>query len=141
MTGKLSSDHGGTLVFMLLITCASHDMTNLGALVAGVVYGFFTCPVFQLGSGSEGFVTVGADKQNRVDPCKSFLIFTIFVAVLVTFVLVLGDGVLTFPTYDDVFYSHLVYHLHRQDISYISKLVCVCLCSGKLNSSTGKLAE
>ncbi|KAJ0255087.1 RHOMBOID-like protein 9 [Hirschfeldia incana] len=81
------------------------DWTNLGALVAGVVYGFFTCPVFQLGSGSEGIVTVGAEKQNSADPCKSFLIFTIFVAVLVTCVLVLGDGPLTFPTYDDVVYS------------------------------------
>ncbi|KAL0725167.1 hypothetical protein Bca4012_039766 [Brassica carinata] len=81
------------------------DWTNLGALVAGVVYGFFTCPVFQLGSGSEGIVTVGAEKENSADPCKSFLIFTIFVAVLVTFVLVLGDGPLTFPTYDDVVYS------------------------------------
>ncbi|WZZ04863.1 hypothetical protein YC2023_090784 [Brassica napus] len=82
-----------------------HDRTNLGALVAGVVYGFFTCPVFQLGSGSEGIMTVGAEKQNSAGPCKSFLIFTIFVAVLVTCVLVLGDGPLTFPTYDDVVYS------------------------------------
>ncbi|CAF2166045.1 unnamed protein product [Brassica rapa] len=81
------------------------DWTNLGALVAGVVYGFFTCPVFQLGSGSEGIMTVGAEKQNSAGPCKSFLIFTIFVAVLVTCVLVLGDGPLTFPTYDDVVYS------------------------------------
>ncbi|CAH8326834.1 unnamed protein product [Eruca vesicaria subsp. sativa] len=88
--------------------CGSYDMKNLGALLAGVVYGFFTCPVFQLGSGSEAIMTVGAEKQNSADPCKSFLIFTIFVAVLVTCVLVLGDGPLTFPTYDDVFYS-LIY--------------------------------
>ncbi|CAF1858473.1 hypothetical protein HID58_061545 [Brassica napus] len=84
------------------------DWTNLGALVAGIVYGFFTCPVLQLGRGSErpeGIVTVGREKQNSGDPCKSFLVFVVFVAVLVTCVLVLGDGPLDFPTYDDVVYS------------------------------------
>ncbi|WZY88749.1 hypothetical protein YC2023_045484 [Brassica napus] len=84
------------------------DWTNLGALVAGIVYGFFTCPVLQLGRGSErpeGIVTVGPEKQNSGDPCKSFLVFVVFVAVLVTCVLVLGDGPLEFPTYDDVVYS------------------------------------
>ncbi|CAN7058788.1 unnamed protein product [Brassica rapa subsp. trilocularis] len=84
------------------------DWTNLGALVAGIVYGFFTCPVLQLGRGSErpeGIVTVGREKQNSGDPCKSFLVFVVFVAVLVTCVLVLGDGPLEFPTYDDVVYS------------------------------------
>ncbi|KAL0741993.1 hypothetical protein Bca4012_083506 [Brassica carinata] len=84
------------------------DWTNVGALVAGIVYGFFTCPVLQLGRGSErpeGTVTVGREKQNSGDPCKSFLVFVVFVAVLVTCVLVLGDGPLDFPTYDDVVYS------------------------------------
>ncbi|EOA16663.1 hypothetical protein CARUB_v10004851mg [Capsella rubella] len=84
------------------------DWTNLGALIAGIVYGFFTCPVFQLGRGSErqeGTVTVGPEKEKNADPCKSFLVFTIFIAVLVTSVLLLGDGPLDFPTYDDVVYS------------------------------------
>lgn len=85
------------------------DWTNLGALIAGIVYGFFTCPVLQLGGrGSErqaGIVTVGPEKQNSADPCKSFLIFTIFLAVVVTSLLLLGDGPLDFPTYDDVVYS------------------------------------
>ncbi|CAA7055597.1 unnamed protein product [Microthlaspi erraticum] len=84
------------------------DWTNLGALVTGVVYGFFTCPVFQLGGGSErqeGNVAVGPEKPNGADPCKSFLVFVVFVAVLVTSVILLGDGPLDFPTYDDVVYS------------------------------------
>ncbi|XP_010435757.1 PREDICTED: RHOMBOID-like protein 9, chloroplastic [Camelina sativa] len=84
------------------------DWTNLGALIAGIVYGFFTCPVLQLGRGSErqeGTVTVGPEKEKNADPCKSFLVFTIFIAVLVTSVLLLGDGPLDFPTYDDVVYS------------------------------------
>ncbi|KAJ0230796.1 RHOMBOID-like protein 9 [Hirschfeldia incana] len=84
------------------------DWTNLGALVAGIVYGFFTCPVLQFGRESErpeGIVTVGQEKQNSGDPCKSLLVFVVFVAVLVTCVLVLGDGPLDFPTYDDVVYS------------------------------------
>ncbi|KAG7604204.1 RHOMBOID-like protein 9 [Arabidopsis thaliana] len=85
------------------------DWTNLGALIAGIVYGFFTCPVLQLGSGGserqEGIVTVGPEKQNSADPCKSFLLFTIFVAVIVTSLLLIGDGPLDFPTYDDVVYS------------------------------------
>ncbi|CAH2079739.1 unnamed protein product [Thlaspi arvense] len=84
------------------------DWTNLGALVAGIVYGFFTCPVFQLGRESErqeGIVTVGPEKQNSADPCKSFLVFIVFLAVLVTSVILLGDGPLDFPTYDDVVYS------------------------------------
>ncbi|KAJ4872763.1 hypothetical protein Rs2_45567 [Raphanus sativus] len=41
------------------------DWTNLGALVAGIVYGYFTCPVLQFGKGSErpeGIVTVGQEK-------------------------------------------------------------------------------
>uniref|UniRef100_A0A1J3II79 Rhomboid protease GluP n=2 Tax=Noccaea caerulescens TaxID=107243 RepID=A0A1J3II79_NOCCA len=84
------------------------DWTNIGALVTGIVYGFFTCPVFQLGRGSErqeGIVTVGPEKPNSADPCKSFLVFLVFVALLVTSVILLGDGPLDFPTYDDVVYS------------------------------------
>lgn len=81
----------------------SHDRTNLGALVAGIVYGYFTCPVLQFGRGSER--PEGQEKQNSGDPCKSLLVFVVFVAVLVTCVLVLGDGPLDFPTYDDVVYS------------------------------------
>ncbi|KAG7548425.1 Peptidase S54 rhomboid domain [Arabidopsis suecica] len=84
------------------------DWTNLGALIAGIVYGFFTCPVLQLGRESErqeGIVTVGQEKQNSADPCKSFLLFTIFVAVIVTSLVLIGDGPLDFPTYDDVVYS------------------------------------
>ncbi|KAL1209178.1 RHOMBOID-like protein 9 [Cardamine amara subsp. amara] len=84
------------------------DWTNVGALIAGIVYGFFTCPMLQLERGSErqeGIVTVGPEKQNSADPCKSFLIFTIFLAVIVTSLLLLGDGPLDFPTYDDVVYS------------------------------------
>ncbi|EFH45027.1 rhomboid family protein [Arabidopsis lyrata subsp. lyrata] len=84
------------------------DWTNLGALIAGIVYGFFTCPVLQLERGSErqeGTVTVGPEKQNSADPCKSFLLFTIFVAVIVTSLVLIGDGPLDFPTYDDVVYS------------------------------------
>lgn len=86
----------------------SHDRTNLGALIAGIVYGFFTCPMLQLGRESErqeGIVTVGPEKPNSADPCKSFLVFTVFVAVIVTSLLLLGDGPLDFPTYDDVVYS------------------------------------
>ncbi|CAN8232960.1 unnamed protein product [Cochlearia groenlandica] len=84
------------------------DWTNLGALIVGTVYGFFTCPVLQLKSGSErqeGAVTIGPEKQNSGDPCKSFLVFIVFVAVIMTSLLLLVDGPLEFPTYDDVVYS------------------------------------
>ncbi|VVB09162.1 unnamed protein product [Arabis nemorensis] len=84
------------------------DWTNLGALIAGIVYGFFTCPVLQFGRENgrqEEMVTVGPEKPYNADPCKSFLVFTVFVAVIVTSLLLFGDGPLDFPTYDDVVYS------------------------------------
>ncbi|KAJ4850073.1 hypothetical protein Tsubulata_019367 [Turnera subulata] len=60
------------------------DWTHLGAVLSGIVYGYFTCPTLQLDDASssagqdEGVALVG----RYANPCKSLIIFTIFVIFL-----------------------------------------------------------
>lgn len=60
------------------------DWTHLGAVLTGIVYGFFTCASLQLDDASsrsgqdEGIALV----KRRADPCKSLIIFTISILFL-----------------------------------------------------------
>lgn len=62
--------------------------THVGAIISGVVFGYFTCPGLELGDLSskngqkEGIALV----QRKADPCKSLITFTIVVLVLVSLV-------------------------------------------------------
>lgn len=58
--------------------------THFGAAFTGIAYGFFTCPTLQLDDASsragqeEGITLV----RRYADPCKSLILFTIFIVVL-----------------------------------------------------------
>ncbi|KAJ6734973.1 RHOMBOID PROTEASE [Salix purpurea] len=60
------------------------DWTHLGAVLTGIVYGFFTCASLQLDDASsrsgqdEGIALV----KRQADPCKSLIIFTISILFL-----------------------------------------------------------
>uniref|UniRef100_A0A6N2K982 Peptidase S54 rhomboid domain-containing protein n=1 Tax=Salix viminalis TaxID=40686 RepID=A0A6N2K982_SALVM len=60
------------------------DWTHLGAVLTGIVYGFFTCASLQLDDASsrsgqdEGIALV----KRHADPCKSLIIFTISILFL-----------------------------------------------------------
>lgn len=67
------------------------NWTNLGAAISGIIYGFFTCPVVQLddastsalqerNSGIKEEITI--NNTQAANPCKSLIIFTLFVSVL-----------------------------------------------------------
>uniref|UniRef100_A0A2N9FE45 Peptidase S54 rhomboid domain-containing protein n=1 Tax=Fagus sylvatica TaxID=28930 RepID=A0A2N9FE45_FAGSY len=62
------------------------DWTHFGAALTGTAYGFFTCPTLQLDDASsrtgqeEGITLI----RRYADPCKSLIIFTIFILVLST---------------------------------------------------------
>ncbi|KAG1334740.1 putative RHOMBOID-like protein 9, chloroplastic [Cocos nucifera] len=65
------------------------DWTHVGAIISGVVFGYFTCPGLELDDLSsengqkEGIALV----RRKANPCKSLITFTIFVLVLVSLVL------------------------------------------------------
>ncbi|XVF20562.1 hypothetical protein REPUB_Repub12eG0011300 [Reevesia pubescens] len=59
------------------------DWTHFGAAFTGITYGFFTCPTLQLDDTSS---RTGQEEQIRLvgryaDPCKSLVVFTVFVLV------------------------------------------------------------
>ncbi|XP_029119283.1 uncharacterized protein [Elaeis guineensis] len=64
------------------------DWTHVGAIISGVVFGYFTCPVLELDDLSskngqkEGIALV----QRQANPCKSLIAFTIFAVVLASLV-------------------------------------------------------
>ncbi|XP_043698412.1 RHOMBOID-like protein 9, chloroplastic [Telopea speciosissima] len=60
------------------------DWTHFGATCAGIAYGFFTCPTLQLdNASSKGGQEEGITLVRRyVNPCKSVIIFIIFIVVL-----------------------------------------------------------
>ncbi|KAF3788963.1 RHOMBOID-like protein 9 [Nymphaea thermarum] len=62
----------------------SESMTHLGATCAGLLYGYLTCPVVQLGNTSlrDGRQEGTAIVKRWTDPCKSFLTFGAFVLIL-----------------------------------------------------------
>lgn len=63
---------------------AAFCRTHLGAVLTGIVYGFFTCASLQLDDASsrsgqdEGIALV----KRHADPCKSLIIFTISILFL-----------------------------------------------------------
>lgn len=65
--------------------CPIDDWTHFGAAFTGIAYGYFTCPTIQLNHTSsktgqkEGITLV----RRYADPCKSLIIFTLFVLVLI----------------------------------------------------------
>lgn len=65
--------------------CPIDDWTHFGAAFTGIAYGYFTCPTLQLNHTSsktgqkEGITLV----RRYADPCKSLIIFTLFVLVLI----------------------------------------------------------
>ncbi|KAI7757550.1 hypothetical protein M8C21_019747 [Ambrosia artemisiifolia] len=63
------------------------DWTHFVALFTGIAYGFLTCPSLQTESGEENGMTLTGFGGN-VDPCKSFVFFSIFVLVLSSLLLV-----------------------------------------------------
>ncbi|KAG9449562.1 hypothetical protein H6P81_009527 [Aristolochia fimbriata] len=67
------------------------DWTHMGALVAGLFYGFLTCPTMEMGNPSRGN---GQDEgiaiiRGQAGPCRSFIIFTIFILILSSLLLLL----------------------------------------------------
>ncbi|XP_068642958.1 RHOMBOID-like protein 9, chloroplastic isoform X2 [Aristolochia californica] len=60
------------------------DWTHLGAVLAGLIYGFLTCPTMQMGNASprnsqdEGIAII----RRQAGPCRSFIIFTIIILIL-----------------------------------------------------------
>ncbi|XP_042520684.1 RHOMBOID-like protein 9, chloroplastic isoform X2 [Macadamia integrifolia] len=66
------------------------DWTHFGATCAGIAYGFFTCPTLQLdeasskGGQEEGITLV----RRYANPCKSVIIFIIFIVVLSSLIFV-----------------------------------------------------
>ncbi|KAJ9682925.1 hypothetical protein PVL29_018782 [Vitis rotundifolia] len=65
--------------------CPIDDWTHFGAAFTGIAYGYFTCPMLQLNDASsktgqkEGITLV----RRYADPCKSLIIFTLFILVLI----------------------------------------------------------
>lgn len=63
---------------------------HLGAAFTGIIYGFLTCPLVQLGDASsrnsqeEGITLI----RQYANPCKSLIVFTIFVIILGSFIFV-----------------------------------------------------
>ncbi|XP_021760014.1 RHOMBOID-like protein 9, chloroplastic [Chenopodium quinoa] len=73
------------------------NWTSLGAAVSGIIYGYLTCPVVQVddapasamqerNSGMKEEITLNSTQAAK--PCKSFLIFTIFVSALSSLLLI-----------------------------------------------------
>ncbi|XP_024977266.1 RHOMBOID-like protein 9, chloroplastic [Cynara cardunculus var. scolymus] len=61
------------------------EWSHFGSVFTGIAYGFFTCPTLQIDDSSsqktgkdDGIRLIG----RNVDPCKSLLLFSIFVLVL-----------------------------------------------------------
>ncbi|KAJ1412771.1 Rhomboid-like superfamily [Sesbania bispinosa] len=71
------------LGFLLSILGPIDEWSHFGAAFTGMAYGFLTSPTLQLndassGTGREGLKLVG----KHGDPCRSLIIFTIFITVL-----------------------------------------------------------
>lgn len=72
------------LSFVLSCFGRIDDWTHLGAVISGIIFGYFTCPGLELNDLSskhgqkEGIALV----QRKADPCKSLITFTISVLVL-----------------------------------------------------------
>ncbi|XVE77420.1 hypothetical protein DITRI_Ditri13aG0061100 [Diplodiscus trichospermus] len=69
------------LSFILSHFGAIDDWTHFGAAFTGIAYGFFTCPTLQLDDTS---ARTGQEEQitlvgRYADPCKSLIVFTVFV--------------------------------------------------------------
>ncbi|CAN6451911.1 unnamed protein product [Victoria cruziana] len=72
------------LGFVLSNVSRIDDWTHIGATCAGLLYGYLTCPVVQLGNTSlrDGRQDGTAIVKRSTDPCKSFLTFGAFILVL-----------------------------------------------------------
>ncbi|XP_031501121.1 RHOMBOID-like protein 9, chloroplastic [Nymphaea colorata] len=72
------------LGFVLSSISLIDDWTHLGATCAGLLYGYLTCPVVQLGNTSlrDGRQEGTAIVKRWTDQCKSFLTFCAFVLIL-----------------------------------------------------------
>ncbi|XP_071735259.1 RHOMBOID-like protein 9, chloroplastic [Rutidosis leptorrhynchoides] len=65
------------------------DWTHFGSAFTGIAYGYFTCPTLQLDNSSSSTPENGKQNgitliQRNVNPCKSLVIFSIFISVLCT---------------------------------------------------------
>ncbi|XP_010553926.1 PREDICTED: RHOMBOID-like protein 9, chloroplastic isoform X2 [Tarenaya hassleriana] len=83
------------------------DWTNLGAILSGIGYGFFTCPVPELDESSSrnGREEGVAVMRRSAGPCKSLFVFAVFLAVIVSSLVLFVDGPFDIPTFDDIVYS------------------------------------
>ncbi|KAJ0098383.1 hypothetical protein Patl1_21479 [Pistacia atlantica] len=71
--------------------------THFGAAFTGIIYGFLTCPTLQVDDASsrtnqEERITLVRQYAN---PCKSLAVFTVFIIVLSSFLLVIEPPLLT----------------------------------------------
>lgn len=71
------------------------DWTHFGAILTGILYGYLTCPVIQM---NDKFQESG--QQERIgllrryaNPCKSVFVFSIFVAILSSLLLIIEPPV------------------------------------------------
>ncbi|KAJ9540905.1 hypothetical protein OSB04_027411 [Centaurea solstitialis] len=73
------------LGFLLSVFGPIDEWSHFGSAFTGIAYGFFTCPMLQIDDSSSQ--KTGKDDgirlvRRNVDPCKSLLLFSIFVVVL-----------------------------------------------------------
>ncbi|XP_050228766.1 RHOMBOID-like protein 9, chloroplastic isoform X2 [Mercurialis annua] len=67
------------------------DWAHLGAILTGIIYGFFTCPTLQLDNASsrsgqdDGFALV----KGYTNPCKALALFAIFILFLASLFFIL----------------------------------------------------
>lgn len=79
------------LGFVLSIFGPIDEWSHFGSAFSGIAYGFFTCPTLQIDDSTsqktgkdDGIRLIG----RNVDPCKSLLLFSIFVLVLTSLFLI-----------------------------------------------------
>ncbi|XP_059645623.1 RHOMBOID-like protein 9, chloroplastic isoform X1 [Cornus florida] len=66
------------------------DWTHFGAAFTGVVYGFLTCPTLQVEDSSKTGQEEGITLVRRyADPCKSLIVFSLFVLLLSSLVFII----------------------------------------------------
>ncbi|OMO94713.1 Peptidase S54, rhomboid [Corchorus olitorius] len=75
------------------------DWTHLGAACTGIAYGFFTCPTLQLDDTSS---RTGQEEQitlvgRNADPCKSLVVFTVFILFFSSLLFLMEPPLNTMP--------------------------------------------
>ncbi|KAE9466641.1 hypothetical protein C3L33_01404, partial [Rhododendron williamsianum] len=75
------------------------DWTHYGAAFTGIVYGYLTCPMLQMDdrsskSGQEEGITLS---RRNADPCKSLMVFSLFVLVLSSLLFVVEPPLNSLP--------------------------------------------